>query len=155
MTWYELFLWLHVTAAVVWVGGGLMMQLLGMRAAASGSREHMAGYSGDAEYIGMRLFTAASLLLIVSAVGLMLNDASPWDWGEPFVLVGLAVWVVSFVVGFFYLGPTAGKIKRAIEAGGPDSPEAQRLIGRVIGYQRIELVLLYFVVFMMVVKLGT
>lgn len=155
MTWYELFLFVHILMAIVWVGGGVMLQLLALRVLASTDAARTAGFAGDVEQIGMKVFMPASLLLLVSAIGLMLNDASPWDWGEPFVTVGLVVWAISFVAGAGYLGPTSGKIKRSIEATGPTSPESLRLIGNVLRYSRIELVLLLVVVFMMTVKLGT
>ena len=41
-----------------------------------------------------------------------------------------------------------------MQSGGA-TPRAQELIGNVLRYSRIELVLLWVVVFMMVVKLGT
>lgn len=155
MTWYELFLFVHILMTIVWVGGGVMLQLLSLRVLSSNEAVRTAGFAGDVEQIGMKVFTPASLLLLLSALGLMLNDASPWDWGEPFVSIGLLVWVISFLAGLLYLGPTSGKIKRSIEATGPTSPESLRLIGNVLRYSRIELVLLLVVVFMMTVKLGT
>lgn len=155
MTWYELFLFVHILMAIVWVGGGFLFQLLALRIVPTNDPSRMAGLASDAEQLGMKVFTPASLLLLASAIGLMLNDASPWDWGEPFVTVGLVVWGISFAAGAGYLGPTSGKTKRSIEASGPTSPETRRLIGNVLRYSRIELVLLIVVVFMMTVKLGT
>lgn len=155
MTWYELFLFLHILMAIVWVGGGVLMQVLALLVLRDGDPVRTAGFAGDVEQVGMKLFTPASLILILSALGLMLNGASPWDWSEPFVSVGLLVWIVSFIAGVGYLGPTSGKIKRSIEATGPTSAESLRLIGNVLRYSRIELVLLLVTVFMMTVKLGT
>lgn len=155
MTWYELFLFVHILMAVVWVGGGLMLQVLGVLVTRSGDQVRIAGFAHDAEQVGMKLFAPASLVLIVSAIGLMLNDTSPWDWSEPFVSVGLVVWVISFLAGVGYLGPTAGKVSKEVAANGPGSPEARRLVANVLRYQRIELVLLLVVIFMMAVKLGT
>jgi hypothetical protein len=54
-----------------------------------------------------------------------------------------------------YLGPTAGKIKKEVDANGFDAPRAQQMIRSVFLYQRVELVLLFVAVFMMTVKLGT
>src|SRR6478735_6103155 len=68
--------------------------------------------------------------------------------------VGLAVWLISFLAGVAYLGPSSGRIKAEIAANGM-TPRAQELIGNTLRYSRIELVLLWIVVFMMVVKLGT
>jgi uncharacterized membrane protein len=155
MTWYELFLFVHILMAIVWVGGGTMIQLMALRVLPQRDAVRTAGFAGDVEQIGMKVFTPASLLLLVSAIGLMLNDASPWDWGEPFVSLGLLVWVISFLAGVLYLGPTSGKIKRSIEETGPTSEQSLRLIGNVLRYSRIELLLLLVVVFMMTVKLGT
>lgn len=153
MTWYEFFLWLHIMGAVVWVGGAVMIQALSLRIVASNDALRMAGFSKDVEHVGTRMFMPASLVLILTAVGLMLNGN--WDWGEPFVTVGLVVWILSFVAGAGFLGPESGRIAKAIETEGPASSEAQRRIRRILAYSRFELLLLLVVVFMMTVKLGT
>jgi len=153
MTWYELFLWLHVLMVVVWVGGAIMIQAFALRVIAAKDAGRMAGFARDVEFIGMRLFTPASLLLLLTGIGLVLNG--DWDWGEPFVSIGLLVWLLSFLTGILYLGPEGGRIAKAIEASGPTSPEAQRRIGNILRYSRIEIGLLLVVIFMMVVKLGT
>ena len=31
MTWYELFLFLHIAAAIIWVGGGFFLLMLALR----------------------------------------------------------------------------------------------------------------------------
>ena len=47
-------------------------------------------------------------------------------------------------------------VRRIVPPATPTmSPRAQQLIGNTLRYSRIELVLLWIVVFMMVVKLGT
>jgi uncharacterized membrane protein len=153
MTWYELFLWLHVMMVVIWVGGAIMIQAFALRVIAAKDAERMAGFARDVEFIGMRLFTPASLLLLLTGIGLVLNGN--WDWGEPFVSLGLLVWLASFLTGVLYLGPEGGRIAKAIDAGGPASPEAQRRIASILRYSRIEIGLLLIVIFMMVVKLGT
>lgn len=155
MTWYELFLFVHILMTIVWVGGGIILQVLAFRVLTDGDAARTAGLAGDIEQIGNKVFAPASLLLLVSAMGLMLNGASPWDWAEPFVSLGLLVWVISFAAGIGYLGPMSGRLRQSIEETGPASAESLRLIGNVLRYSRVELVLLVVVVFMMTVKLGT
>ena len=150
VTWYELFLFLHISMAVVWVGGGFFNQMLALRILGTQGRgahcrvrrRHRG--PGDAD---LRAFLA--------------RPASDGDRPCPqrqlgleraVHRVGLLVWLVSFVAGIAYLGPTSGKIKTEMQAGGA-TPRAQALIGNVLRYSRIELVLLWIVVFMMVVKL--
>lgn len=153
MTWYELFLWLHIMGAVIWVGGGLLIQVFALRIIASNDAPRMVGFSRDVEFVGTRVFMPASFVLILTAVGLMLNGN--WDWGEPFVSVGLVVWILSFLAGAGFLGPESGRIAKAIDAGGPASAEAQMRIKRILVYSRFELLLLLVVIFMMTVKPGT
>ena len=63
LTWYAFLLFVHVSMAVIWIGGGLMMQLFGSSCAASVSRR--AGSHGavgeDIEWIANRVFIPASL----------------------------------------------------------------------------------------------
>lgn len=153
MTWYELFLWLHVMMVVIWVGGAIMIQAFALRIIGANDAERMAAFSRDVEFLGLRIFTPSSLVLLLSGIGLVLNG--DWDWGEPFISLGLVVWLLSFLTGVLYLGPEGGRIAKAIDAGGPASPEAQRRIGNILRYSRIELLLLLVVIFMMVVKLWT
>lgn len=153
MTWYELFLWIHMMMAIVWVGGGVTIQVFALRIVRSGDAARITGFAKDVEVIGMRLFTPSSLLLFLSGVGLIENGN--WSWSEPFVSIGLAVFALSAVAGAGFLGPESGRIAKAVEAGGPASPEAQRRIRRILAYSRVELLLLLVVVFMMTVKLGT
>ena len=77
MTWYTFLLFVHVSMAIIWIGGGLMMQLFGVRASMSGEPARMAAVGEDIEWIANRLFIPASLLafltgvLLVDRVGLL------------------------------------------------------------------------------------
>ncbi len=126
--------------------------MLVLRVLGSKDEARTAAFAGDVEVLGMRILMPSSIVLVLTGVGLVLNGNC--SWSEPFISVGLLVWLISFVAGVGYLGPTSGKIKAEMEAGGA-TPRAQQLIGTVLRYSRIELVLLWIVVFMMVVELGT
>ena len=152
MTWYELFLFLHISMAIIWVGGGFFLQMLALRVLGTRDEARIASFAGDIEVLGLRIFTPSSAMLLLTGIGLVINGN--WDWSEPFISVGLLVWLVSFIAGVAYLGPASGKIKSEMQAGGA-TPRAQQLIANVLRYSRIELVLLWITVFMMVVKLGT
>lgn len=153
MTWYETFLWLHITAAAIWVGGDAMIQAFAYRIMRSDEPSRLVGFARDVEWTGLRVVMPASIVLLASGIGLVVN--LDWDWGEPFISVGLLVWLISAGVGAGFLGPESGRIAKVVEAEGPSSPEAARRIGRILLYSRVELVLLLVVVFMMTVKLGT
>ena len=146
MSWYELLLFVHVAAAAIWLGGGFIFQIYGMVVLRGGDPKQIAYFAGNAGRIGERLFTPASIIVVLAGVGLMIEGS--WDWGQLWVVFALAAFAASFVVGVGYLGPTAKKL----EVVGPETPEGQRLIRQVFAVLRADLTLLYAIVFAMTVK---
>lgn len=144
--WYLL---VHILMSIVWVGGAVMLQLLGTRILLGGDPDRLAGFAKDVSWVGSRIFAPASLLILVFGV-LLVEEA---DIGYPFWIVfGLAVFAFSFLSGTIFLGPESGRVSRLIDKEGAADPEAQRRIRRVIAYARFELFLLVLVVIAMVIK---
>lgn len=146
MTWYQLLLFVHVAAAIVWVGGGFYVQMYGVIELRSGDPSAIARFAGNAGRLGERLFTPMSIVVLLAGIGLMIDG--DWPWGRLWVDFALAAWVGSAVLGAGYLGPTA----KRIEIVGPQTAEGQRLIRRVFAFLRIDLMFLFAIVFAMVVK---
>jgi hypothetical protein len=68
------------------------------------------------EVIGMRVFIPATSLLLLAAIGMMVNlDLS---WGQNWIVFSLIAWALSFVVGAGFLGPESGRIAAIIEREG-------------------------------------
>jgi uncharacterized membrane protein len=150
MTWYTFFKSVHVLAAVIWVGGALMIQAFALRILRTRDARRMAEFAKDSEVIGMRLFIPATWLLLLAAIGMMINlDLS---WGQNWIVFSLIAWALSFVVGAGFLGPESGRIAAIIEREGPESPAAQARISRILLISRCEVVILLAVVVNMVVK---
>src|SRR5438552_2818574 len=103
MTWYLFFKLVHVLAAVIWIGGAAILQLFALRAIGSRTPGRMAEFAGDAEWIGMRVFSPASALLFLAATGLMVNGH--WPWGTLWIDYALVVFITSFAIGAGFLGP--------------------------------------------------
>lgn len=152
MTYYEFLVFAHVLAAVVWVGGGTALQIQGLRAQAARDPLRLATLAGDAEWIGFRIFMPSSLVVIVAGV-LGVQEAG-WEWGGAWISIGFLVWIVSFLVGMGFMGPESGRITKLVAAEGPESPQVQARIARVLTVSRIELVLFLVVIWAMVAKPG-
>ena len=150
MTWYTFFKFVHVAAAIVWVGGAGVSQLYALRALASSDGRRQAEFAGDVEWVGTRFFTPASGIVLLAGIAMMVN--ADFDWGQLWIVFALVVYAVSFAVGAGFLGPESGRIKKAIEQHGPESPIVRARIVRILAVSRTELVLLAGVVFAMVVK---
>lgn len=150
MTWYTFFKSVHVVAAVIWVGGAFVIQAFAFRILRTGDARRQAEFAKDSEVVGMRVFIPATWLLLLAGIGMMINlDLS---WGQNWIVFGLIAFALSFVVGAGFLGPESGRIAKVIERDGPESPEAQRRIGRILLIGRCELVVLLAVIVNMVVK---
>jgi len=150
MTWYTFFKSVHVTAAAVWVGGAAMIQALAFRITRSGDAKRQADFAKDSEMVGMRVFIPATWVLLLAGIAMMIN--LDWSWGQNWIVLGLIAFGLSFAVGAGFLGPESGRIAAVIEREGPESPEAQMRIRRILLISRCELVILTAVTVNMVVK---
>jgi uncharacterized membrane protein len=154
ITWYEWFKAGHVLVAVLWVGGGATLALLALMTLRMNDPVRIAQFAHQAGKIGERLYTPASLLVLLFGIAMMTNDFGQllWDWDMAFIVIALVGWALTFFVGFFYIRPTAAKLASAIEERGPTDPEAQRLIKNILLVTRIDVLVLLFIVFDMTAK---
>ena len=148
--WYATWKALHVLMAIVWIGGALMIQLFAFRILKSDDDERMAKFAEDVEFISMRTFIPASLVLVV--LGFVLEHQAHWGF-HFWVVFALVIWALSFVTGAGFLGPESGKIGKLIAERGVDA-EVRLRIERILLVSRIELVLLALVAMDMVLKPG-
>jgi uncharacterized membrane protein len=153
MSSYELLLFVHVLAAVVWVGGAMSLQVLAIRAERSADGGRIANFATEAEWVGSRVFLPSSIVLLLAGIGLTLEG----DWGftTPWVLLGLIAFGLSALTGSLFLGPESGRIGKMIADVGPQDPDVLARIKRIFLVSRIELVVLLFIVFDMTVKPGS
>jgi uncharacterized membrane protein len=154
LTHYNAFKFVHVLSAVVWVGGACTVQVYALLATRTNDPLRVAAFAKDTEFVGTRIFLPSSLILLVSGIFTLHDSSGLWSFGQGWVQFGLVVVTLSIVVGAGYLGPESGRIARATEAKGVESPEVQERIQRIFLVSRVELVLLLAVVFDMVVKPG-
>ncbi len=151
MTWYEFLLFVHIAAAAIWVGGGAMVQFFGLRALASRDGQRLATFAGDVEWVGSRFLTSFSGLAFLSGLGLVW-DSDFWGFGDDWIVIGLVLFAITFLAGALFFGPESGRIKKLIEMHGADSPAAQAKIARILVLSRIDLVILFLILFDMAVK---
>jgi len=152
MSWFELWLFLHVTAAIVWIGGAATIQVFGILTKRAADPPKTAFFAGNVSWTIMRVFLPASVVVFVSGVGL--TETRNWDWGEPFIVFGLVFWALVSLVAFGFLGRALGRAGAQLAAEGP-SPALGLRIRNLVWLSRVLLAVLLAIVFMMTVKLGT
>jgi uncharacterized membrane protein len=150
-SWYQTWKALHVLMAIVWIGGALMIQLFAFRIIGENDSNRIAKFSSDVEFIGMRTFIPASLVLVV--LGFVLVHMGHWQWTF-WLIFAIVVWALSFVSGAAFLGPESGRIAKLIEERGGVDDEVQARIERILLHSRIEMVLIALIAMDMVLKPG-
>jgi uncharacterized membrane protein len=152
MDWEPWIHFAHVAAALIWVGGGVMLSLVGVRARRSGDLAVIGDFAKLLSFAGLRVFTPAVVTVLVTGLWLVLAG-SEWQIGELWVLLALVAFAAAFLIGAVYLSRSALRLQRAV--GIADLAGAQSGIGQwLIGYTLV-LAILLFAVWDMVFKPGT
>jgi len=152
MTSYELWLFVHITAAIVWIGGATAAQVFAFLAKRSGDPARTAATGRDISFVGLNVFLPSSIVVFVS--GALLTEDGNWDWSEPFIIFGVVAWAVVTLIGFGYVLRQMRKAGAQIAAEGP-SPALVRRINGLVLLARVLILVLFVIVFAMVVKPGT
>jgi uncharacterized membrane protein len=148
---YELLLFIHIACAIIWVGGAVTVQLFALRAERSTDPADLPRIGSTAEFIGMRIFLPASLLLFVAGLIMVIQR---WSFGDLWVSVSMALWLLSVLVGALYLGPRTGKIAALFAAEGPTSVAGRAGLARLFLVSRLELISFAIIVALMTFKPG-
>ena len=143
----------HILGAIIWVGGGVVLSLVGVRARQSEDPSLIREFARMLSFVGLRVLTPAVVAVIVSGVWLVLAG-SEWDFTQSWILFGLGAFVVVFLIGAVYLSRIAIQLERLATRTDMDPTAVRDLLGRwIVGY-RVILVILLFAVWDMVFKPG-
>lgn len=150
---YDTFKWVHIMAAIVWVGGGIFVQVYASRMRRAGEDERLAAFARDIEKLGNMLFLPASIVVLL--MGIAMTWYAPFiAWNDLWILLGLLGILSTALFGALFIGPEAGRLgKLSLERGAADA-EVQARIKRLFVVSRIDQAVIIFVIAMMVFKPG-
>jgi len=150
-TWFGIFKLVHVGVAVFWVGGGLLLTALALRAQRSHDPEELAHIARQATFVGEKLFAPASGIVLAMGIVMVINSPEI-GFGDTWVVIGLVGFAVSFVTGIAVLAPRAKRIVELSDTAGVRAPETQAAIREVLLISRVDVAVLLIVVFDMLMK---
>jgi uncharacterized membrane protein len=148
---YQLLLYVHILSAITWVGGAIYAQLIALRVSRASDPAELPIIARHTAYLGLRVFLPASLLIIITGVAMTLQA---WSFGQTWIAIAVALWVLSAALGGIYVGPRVAKVAELFEAEGPTSENARGLLNRLFLVSRLELVSFFVIVALMVFKPG-
>ena len=148
------FVWIktvHVLSAVVWVGGGIFVQVYITRLKRANETPRLMAFAAEVEAIANRLFIPASILVLLAGIT-MIWYTPAYAITDLWVILGLIGIANTIVIGAAFLGPEASRIAAAADREGPESAEVVRRTNRIFMISRIDLAVLVFVIVVMVTK---
>jgi uncharacterized membrane protein len=151
MEWEPWVHFVHVAAALVWVGGGVMLSLVGLRALRADDAAVVSEFAQLLSYAGLRVFTPAVVVVLLSGLWMVLVG-SAWNLGQTWILLALAAFAAAFLIGGLYLSRSAIELQKVATAA--DMGAARRAIERWLKGYAVVLAILLFAVWDMVFKPG-
>ena len=153
MDLYTVLLFVHVLAAALWVGGGVMLHLIAERAVKSEDATRIGTFLADAEHTGKTFFGPASGVTLLAGIWLVFEG--DWGWDHVFILGGILGILVSMGIGFGGIQPASMKVGQALATGGTVTDEVRAGLKRIQTLARIDTLILIVVVFLMTNKPGS
>jgi uncharacterized membrane protein len=148
--WYFVFKMLHVGAAVVWVGGGLFITICAVLAELANDDDQLLQIGHWAETVAGRLFPVMSFVVLGFGIAMTSNGDIPYN--QFWIIFGLVAWALSAATGILFLGPESKRLNKAAATHGPQAPEVQARLRRILLVVRVDVALMFLIVFDMVVK---
>ena len=148
---YDWLVLLHIVAAMVWVGGGVMLAVQSTRVLRERDPGEVARFVGTMSVVGPAVLAPATVLVVGVGVWMVL-DSSAWGFDQTWVKLALGLFAGAFLIGVAFQSRAALRADKAASAG--DTSEALRQLRRWSWGYRAILVLLVVATWDMVMKPG-
>ena len=152
MTLYELLLFIHIGATIIWIGAGFLSLVLAIGYDKDSDEPALLRFMKDQERLALRLFVPASLVVVLMGIALVI-ESDAWSFDQLWIVLGLVGFAATFVTGVMIMKPGTEKLGAEMEAaGGRLTDHIQIGIRKLMVKARVDYLVLTLVVFDMVVK---
>jgi uncharacterized membrane protein len=148
---YEWLMLAHVLAAMVWLGGGVVLCVLAVSVLRAAESAAVAQFVADLRLVGPRVLAPAMVAVLGFGIWMVLDSAA-WDFRQLWVQLGLGLFAAAFLIGAVYQSRMALAAERA--AGRGDDDEARRQLTRWTWGYGVTAVLVLVATWDMVTKPG-
>jgi uncharacterized membrane protein len=148
-TAYNLLKFVHVTAALVWIGGLIILTALNSRLAREPDPGRAALMADQSRFIGTRVLGPSAGFTLIAGIAL----AAVFRLGLPlWICWGLAAMALSMALGATLLRSTATEMGRYAATGGRGDTRMASLQRRFARLNVVNVILLFSAVWAMVFK---
>jgi len=150
MTLHNLLLFVHLLAATAWIGGSILLVILGRRTLRMGDRGAILGIAKTSEFASRVILFPGGVITLLAGIGLVL-ESSVWEFTMGWVIFAIVIVLASAALGMAFYPRQLAALERV---GSPDA-EVSRKVLRILNVSSIETVALLAVVWAMVFKPGS
>ena len=118
---YTVLKFLHVLAAIAWVGSAIFIQVYASVAIRAGDPVEIGTFTKRVAFFGLRLITPSAVLVLLLGVALVVESA--WNFSDTWIELALLGFAITFLTGALFIGPESERISKLIDTEGADSPE--------------------------------
>jgi uncharacterized membrane protein len=147
----EWLVFVHVLAAMVWVGGLAAFAAFAFHALRTDDPGTVARFVGSLRLVGPMVLTPSSIMVLLVGTWLVL-DGDGFSFGQTWIWLALVLLAVAVLVGVLYLARMAQGAERAVAAG--DHQQARIQLRRWSLGIRLILLLLVVATWDMIFKPG-
>jgi uncharacterized membrane protein len=140
---------IHILAAIVWVGGGSLLTIFGVRMVKASAADRIA--LARQSLVAGRVFMVSAIVTLAAGLWLVLRE-DLWGLDQAWISFGFAGILLGAILGPAFYSPQAEKMIGELEAGDTAAADAR---GKRIGMvSSLEVVFLFVVIWAMVYKPG-
>jgi Predicted membrane protein len=96
---YDWLMFLHVLAAMIWVGGLVVLTALSGYILRSGDDTAIAGFSASLRRIGPLTLAPSTVAVLALGIGLVFDSSSAWRFSQAWIILALALFAAAFLIG--------------------------------------------------------
>lgn len=141
----NILLWLHISAAIIIIGGLVFLDML-MPSMVRGGRDNLPALRRL--HAMSKVFGPSALIVFLLGIALVLKNH--WKFSHAWIGISMLLFVIAAVLGAVVMGKIVETAIGKIEAGHPTDAEAGRL-GMIGG---INILIMLTIVYLMVAKPG-
>src|SRR3954447_14959439 len=149
MSLYEFVLFCHIVSMLLWIGSSSLLNLLAYRYERSSDIQGLQRIAADAGELAKILFIPSAIATLI--FGILLTIDGPWNFGDLWIVLGLAGIAATIFTGLLILTPRTEEIDQMLASEGM-TPRVAAKITEMLTLARIDLVVLYLVIADMAIK---
>jgi uncharacterized membrane protein len=150
LTVFSVLKFLHIVAAITWVGGVITMTIVNIRLASTRNSAAMAAFSSVGGFLGQRVFGPAAAITLLAGLATALNAGFPMR--SLWIIWGFVVILLSFGITATLTRSTARRLGALAATPNSDRGQIAALQSRLWMLTALNILLLLSAVWAMVSK---